>query len=85
MLPIWINSFTGPTILWFAMKTGLLNIPASVIDVGQLPVPVSSFLTFADWRVLLWALLIFIVYAITWWPFFKAYERKCMLQEETEV
>lgn len=85
MLPIWINSFTGPTILWFAMKTGLLNIPASVIDVGQLPVPVSSFLTFADWRVLLWALLIFIVYAVTWWPFFKAYERKCMLQEETEV
>lgn len=83
MLPIWINSFTGPTILWIAMKSGLLAIPASVIDVGQLPVPLSSFLTFADWRVLIWAVVIFAVYAVTWWPFFKAYERKCLSQEES--
>lgn len=81
MLPIWINSFTGPTILWIAMKSGLLSIPASVIDVGQLPVPFSSILTFADWRVIIWAVILFVVYAITWYPFFKAYERKCLTLE----
>lgn len=84
MLPIWINSFTGPTILWIAMKTGMLAIPASVIDVGQLPVPISSMLTFADWRVLIFAVILFLVYAITWWPFFKAYEKKCIVLEQQE-
>jgi Phosphotransferase system cellobiose-specific component IIC len=84
MLPIWINSFTGPTILWFAMKAGLLSIPRSVIDVGQLPVPISSFLTFSDWRAFIWAVILFVVYAITWWPFFKVYEKQLLDKQAAE-
>lgn len=85
MLPMWINSITGTIIVWFSMRLGLLNIPAKFIQVGQIPAPFSSVLITEDLRAIaVWAVL-FVVYFVTWYPFFKAYEAKCVEEEAQEA
>ena len=40
MLPMWLNSIVGPAIVYIVMSLGWLNIPATLNQVGQVPVPV---------------------------------------------
>jgi len=81
MLPMWINSITGPVVVWIAMSTGLLNIPSKMIQVGQVPAPVSTVMITEDWRSILWYIVLFVIYLATWYPFFKVYERQVLAEE----
>jgi len=81
MLPMWINSITGPVVVWIAMSTGLLNIPSKMIQVGQVPAPVSTVMITEDWRGILWYIVLFVIYLATWYPFFKVYERQVLAEE----
>lgn len=81
MLPAWINSIVGPIYVWILMRSGLLNIPSKMINVGQIPAPISSVMVTEDIRAVLWWIILFIIYLLIWYPFFKAYE-KVKLQEE---
>lgn len=84
MLPMWINSIIGPVVVWFAMSTGLLNIPAKMIQVGQVPAPISSVLITEDMRAIIWYAVLFVLYLAVWYPFFKAYEKQVLLEETSE-
>lgn len=81
MIPAWICSIIGPVYVWILMSTGLLNIPSKMIQVGQIPAPFCSVMVTEDVRALLWWAVLFVIYAIVWYPFFKAYERQ-KLEEE---
>lgn len=81
MLPMWINSIIGPTIVYVAMKTGMLNIPGKMIQVGQVPAPISSVMITEDFRAIIFYVILFAVYFITWLPFFKVYEAQCVKEE----
>lgn len=84
MLPMWISSILSPIIIWFTMKSGLVSIPSQLMRIGQVPMPISSYLVTNDWRaILLWIVLLAMA-AVIWYPFFKAYEKQC-LQEELTV
>ncbi|MFV0362542.1 MAG: PTS transporter subunit EIIC [Suipraeoptans sp.] len=85
MLPMWINSITGPTIVWIFMRSGLLNIPSKMIQVGQIPAPFSSVMITEDWRAIICYIVLFGVYLVTWLPFFKAYEKQKLQEELQEV
>jgi len=78
MLPMWINSIVGPTIIYFGMRWGLLNIPGKMIQVGQIPAPISSVMITQDWRAVIFYIVLFVLYFIIWRPFFKVYEKQCM-------
>lgn len=84
MLPMWINSITGPVIIWFAMKLSALTIPAAAITTGQVPAPVAYLLITRDFRALIFYVILFVVYWITWYPFFKVYEKKT-IEEESKI
>lgn len=84
MLPIWINSIVGPAIVWLTMHFGLLNIPAQLIQVGQIPAPFSSVLVTEDWRAIIVYIVLFALYTVTWYPFFKVYEKQCIEEEKEE-
>ena len=84
MLPMWINSVTGPLVIWFAMRGGLLKIPAKLIQVGQIPAPFSSVMITEDLRAVLWYVVLFLIYLLTWYPFFKVYEKQVLAQEYGE-
>lgn len=84
MVPMWINSVTGPLVIWFAMKGGLLNIPSKMIQVGQIPAPFSSIMITEDWRAVIWYVVLFAIYLATWYPFFKVYEKQLIEKEALE-
>lgn len=83
MLPMWINAIVGPIVIWVVMSTGLLNIPTKMIQVGQVPAPISSFMITEDIRSILWYVVLFVIYLAIWYPFFKAYEKQTLLEEES--
>lgn len=82
MLPMWVNSIVGPIVIWIVMRTGLLNIPAKLIQVGQVPAPISSVLVTQDYRAIIWYIVLFIIYGLIWYPFFKVYDKQ-LLEKET--
>lgn len=84
MLPMWINSITGCCIVWFAMRGGLLNIPEQLMQVAQIPAPISSVMILQDFRAVLWYALLFVIYLGTWYPFFKVYEKEVLAEEVKE-
>lgn len=81
MLPIWINSIIGPAVVWLTMHFGLLNIPSKMIQVGQIPAPFSSVMITEDWRALPVYVVLFILYLVTWYPFYKVYEKQCIEED----
>lgn len=85
MLPMWINAITGPTIVWIFMKLGWLNIPSKMIQVGQIPAPISSVMITQDLRAIICYIVLFAVYLLTWLPFFKVYEKERIAQEASEA
>lgn len=84
MMPMWINSITGSCVVWFAMRGGLLNIPQELMQVAQIPTPISSVMILQDFRAILWYVLLFAMYLITWYPFFKVYEKEVLADEVKE-
>ena len=84
MIPMWLKSIIGSCVIWAVMRGGLLNIPASLMQVAQIPAPISSVIILQDFRAIIWYVLLFVVYLATWYPFFKVYERE-VLQEENQL
>jgi len=74
MVPTWINTIINTIYVWVLMSTGLLNIPDSLIQVGQVPAPISSVLVTQDMRAVLWWAIILVINTLVWYPFFKVYE-----------
>lgn len=81
MLPAWINSIVGAIYVWVLMSTGLLNIPSKMIQVGQVPAPISSVMVTQDVRAIIWWIILFVIYLVIWYPFFKAFEKEKLAEE----
>lgn len=74
MPAMWINGIVGPIITWFFMKGGLVNIPAKLLTGVKIPMPISSVLATEDWRAIILWVILFAVYTVVWYPFFKLYD-----------
>lgn len=81
MLPVWINNIVGPVVVWFSMRAGLLNIPSKMIQVGQIPAPFSSVMITEDLRAVVVYIVLFVLYLLVWYPFYKVYEKQCVAEE----
>lgn len=66
-----------------AYHFGLMAYP-SVLVMTCLPIILQSYITTFDWRNVVFAILMFPVCWIIWYPFFKMYEKQCVEQEEAE-
>lgn len=81
VLPVWINNIVGPVVVWFSMRAGLLNIPSKMIQVGQIPAPFSSVMITEDLRAVVVYIVLFVLYLLVWYPFYKVYEKQCVTEE----
>lgn len=81
MLPVWINNIVGPVVVWCSMRAGLLNIPSKMIQVGQIPAPFSSVMITEDLRAVVVYIVLFVLYLLVWYPFYKVYEKQCVTEE----
>lgn len=85
MVPMWINSIVAPIIVWISMRSGFLNIPSKMIQVGQIPAPISSVMITEDFRAIFVYIILFVVYMAIWYPFFKVYDKQCLEEEMKQV
>lgn len=85
MVPMWINGIMGPVIVWFAMDWGLLNIPAKMIQIAQIPAPISSVMVTEDLFAIVVYIILFILFMLIWYPFFKIYEKQLLEEEKTAI
>ena len=81
MLPAWINGIIGPVYVWILMSTGLLKVPSTMIQVGQIPAPFCSVMVTQDIRAILWWIILLAIYTAVWFPFFKEYEKEKLAEE----
>lgn len=84
MMPMWINSIIGSCVIWFVMKGGLLKIPYELMQLAQIPAPISSVILTKDFRAVIIYLALFAVYFGVWYPFFKVYEKEVLAEEIQE-
>jgi PTS system cellobiose-specific IIC component len=66
------------------MRSGFLNIPSKMIQVGQIPAPLSSVMITEDLRAVIIYVILFVLYLAIWYPFFKVYEKQRMNEELAE-
>ena len=84
MIPFIVLGFLVPAIVYPILNAGIVNIPSQVFQVWFAPVGISTFLVTQDWKSLV---LLALLLALTWFmylPFFKAYEKQVISQEEAE-
>ncbi|MBP1041007.1 PTS sugar transporter subunit IIC [Vagococcus sp. BWB3-3] len=74
MIPFWLNSFINPTIVYFALKSGLVAIPTKVFNLWFIPAPIQGYLVSGDWKGILLSLVVLAVATAIWYPFWKAYD-----------
>lgn len=83
MIPFFLNPLIVGLLSMFVLKTGLIALP-QVLVMTTLPVFVSSFITTLDWRNIVFAMLMYPVVALIYYPFFKVYEKQMCEQEARE-
>lgn len=84
MIPMWINSLTVPTIVYFTLKNGLVSIPDKLFTMYNLPQPISTWLVCPEVGGLILYVAMFVLLTITWYPFFKIYDAQCVKEEQED-
>lgn len=88
--PIMLIPFVlGPIVIgivtYFAFFLNLVTRPY-ILPPWTLPAPIGAYLaTGGDWRAIILSLLNIVITGIIYYPFFKAYEKQMVAQEESEV
>ena len=82
MIPMYLCTIVGCSVVYFIMRFGLLNIPAIQLSmVATIPAPISTVMFTQDMRGILWWAVLLIAYLIIYYPFFKTFERQTLEQE----
>ena len=83
-IPFLINPLIIMGFMGIAYYFGLIGYP-QVLIMTTLPVFVQQFLATLDWRNVVFIALMVPVMFLTYYPFFKIYERQCIDQETAEA
>ncbi|MGC3955738.1 MAG: PTS transporter subunit EIIC [Propionicimonas sp.] len=82
MIPMWLQGIILPLVVWLFTKViPFAPIPMMQFDMWYAPFPVSTWLATGSITAILLMLVIFVLSAAIWYPFFKSYEKQTL---ETE-
>ena len=85
-IPANITAIVGSIITWFIFRLDLLALPTvAATNVGTLPVIANTVMLTGDLRGILWWVVLFAVYLIIYFPFFKAFEKGEVAKENGEA
>lgn len=83
MIPMWIVSIVVPVITYFGFSIGAVTIPHTVFGLWYLPIGIQTFLINSDFRGLILLAINLGVSGIIYYPFFKAYDNQCLVDEKS--
>lgn len=86
MIPMWINAIISPIIAWLlTVVIPLGKIPNILYQLWYIPYPITTYLaTGGDFASILVMLIVFVVTALVWYPFFKIYDKQCVAEEAND-
>ncbi|SET53679.1 PTS sugar transporter subunit IIC [Thorsellia anophelis] len=85
MIPFWLNAFIIPTIVYFTLKFGLVDIPTHIFNLWFVPTPFQAFLVNNDWRSFILLAVVLIVSTAIWYPFWRAYDQQQVALEKEQA
>ena len=81
MIPFWAAGLANGIIVWLGFSTGFMKIPTEVFRI-KLPSFIYAPMCVKSLNGLWVILIAFAVTAVIWYPFFKTYDKQCMLEED---
>ncbi len=84
MVPMYICGLIGPILVWAALASGLVPIPAQTFGLWYLPAPIYGWLATGSFMGLLLELVVIAVCWVIYYPFFKIYDRQTCEEEKAE-
>lgn len=86
MIPMWLQGIILPLVVWFFTKViAFAPIPMINFQMWYCPFPISTWLTTGSISGILLMLIIFVISAAIWYPFFKTYEKQECEKELKEI
>jgi PTS system cellobiose-specific IIC component len=86
MIPMWLQGIILPLVVWFFTKIiAFAPIPMINFQMWYCPFPISTWLTTGSISGILLMLIIFVISAAIWYPFFKTYEKQECEKELEEI
>lgn len=83
MIALWINAIVGSVITYVVLTAGIVPIPNVSFTMQFLPSPIETFIiTNGSIRGPLFAVVMFIITGLIWYPFLKVYERNLLIEEQ---
>lgn len=80
LIPFILVPIVSGILMYLGFIFNLLT-PPSVLIMTALPVGLINYLASLDWRVFIFAALVFVLSYIIYYPFFKVYEKECIAKE----
>ena len=84
MVPFWINSLIPPILTCWALSSGLVAIPSQVFQMWYTPFPFATWIVSPGVMSLLLLAVVAALVTLTWLPFFRAYDRQELAEDEAE-
>lgn len=84
MLPMWIIAIVTVTTTYLTMSLGIVPVPREVFSLWYCPEFLNGFFVSGFAGVVLTAVN-FVIAAVIWYPFFKMYDHKLLIEEENEA
>lgn len=83
MLPMWLTGFILPAVTWIFTKIiTFAPVPKVVFDLWYVPFPIATWMTTnGSLTALALMLLNLVIATFIWFPFFKTYEKQCLVDE----
>uniref|UniRef100_UPI00403F8205 PTS sugar transporter subunit IIC n=1 Tax=Candidatus Enterococcus willemsii TaxID=1857215 RepID=UPI00403F8205 len=86
MIPMWLQGIILPLVVWLFTKViSFAPIPMINFQMWYCPFPISTWLTTGSISGIILMLIIFVISAAIWFPFFKAYEKQECEKELEEI
>ena len=87
MIPMWINGIIAPLLAWlFTVVIPLGKVPNILFQLWYLPYPFATWLaTNGSFTSILVLLIVFVATGLVWYPFFKAYDKQCVEEEQKQL
>ncbi|MGC4151898.1 MAG: PTS transporter subunit EIIC [Propionicimonas sp.] len=85
MIPMWLQGIILPLVVWLFTKViPFAPIPMYQFDMWYAPFPISTWLATGSVTAILLMLVIFVLSAAIWYPFFKSYEKQTLAAESAD-
>ena len=84
MIPMWIIGLVIPAFTWIFTKViPLAPIPTIQFELWYCPYPISTWISSqGSMAAVLFAIVSMLLAGLIWYPFFKAYEKQCVIEEQ---